>query len=82
LYARLGSAYGHFYRVLGFLSPEIEKLVQHLQNGYAASYMASLLPEYTSPYARSESSIARAYEDDDYSEAYAVSMDRSMGCFE
>jgi len=73
LYARLGSAYDNFYRVLGFLSPEIKKLALELQRGYTSPYLTSTFPEYTKPYAPTESSanLEEAYPHDDYPAAYS-----------
>jgi hypothetical protein len=73
LYNRLGVAYDHFYQVLGFLSPEIRRLLQESQRSYADTYQTNLFPEYGKAYALTEISenIAEPYSDADYPEAYA-----------
>lgn len=73
LYERLGSAYDRFYEVLGFLSPEMKKLVQELQRPYGGSYSSSLFPDYGQVYSPADSSqkMADAYSDSNYSKVYA-----------
>jgi hypothetical protein len=73
LYQRLGSAYDRFYEVLGFLSPEMKKLLQELQRPYGGSYSTSLFPDYGQVYSPTDSSekIADAYPAADYSEVYS-----------
>jgi hypothetical protein len=73
LYSRLGAAYDSFYQVLGFLSPEIKKLLQELQRSYTDTYLANVLPDYTQTYRSGQPSqdIIRSYVGDDYPEAYA-----------
>jgi len=73
LYDRLGAAYDHFYQVLGFLSPEIRKLLQESQRSYADAYRTGLSPEYVQAYDLTQSlpDINEAYHETDYSEAYA-----------
>ena len=73
LYDRLGAAYDHFYQVLGFLSPEISKIIQELQKSYAHAYQTNPFSEYTRAYASTQTlpDIAEPYTDDDYSGVYA-----------
>ena len=73
LYGRLGAAYDNFYQVLGFLSPEIRKIIQELQKSYAHAYQTNPLSEYTRAYASAQAlpDIAEPYTDDDYSGVYA-----------
>lgn len=73
LYNRLGAAYDHFYRVLGFLSPKMKTLLQELQRSYAHSYRTSPFSEYARLYASMQSlqDIVEPYTQDDYPEAYA-----------
>jgi len=72
LYERLGTAYDHFYEVLGFLSPKMKTLLQELQRSYADSYRISPFSEYAQAYAPSKSlqDIVEPYCQDDYPEAY------------
>jgi len=73
LYSRLAIAYDHFYRTLGFLSPEIKSLLEELQKSYVDSYQSGRTPEYARTYASMESleDIAETYSEDDYPQAYA-----------
>jgi len=79
MYTRLGCAYDHFYRILGFLSPEIRRLVQQLQGGYTSAYLTSLFHEYSTSYGPIDKfdKVAEAYPADDYPTAYARSFSRS-----
>jgi hypothetical protein len=73
LYGRLASAYDNFYQTLGFLSPEIQRMLRELQRSYADVYGAKPLSDYARIYATptSSSDIASAYSGDDYSKVYA-----------
>ena len=73
LYDRLGAAYDHFYQVLGFLSPEISKILQELQKSYAHAYQTNPFSEYTRAYVSTQTlpDIAEPCVDDDYSGVYA-----------
>lgn len=72
LYNRLGAAYDHFYQVLGFLSPEISKILQELQKSYANAYGTNPIQDYPQTYAKTpQSDIAETYIEDNYSGAYA-----------
>lgn len=73
LYDRLGTAYDHFYQILGFLSPEIKKLLQESQRSYVNAYRINPFPEYTQAYASAQplQDIAEPYSEADYSGAYA-----------
>jgi hypothetical protein len=72
LYDRLGSAYDHFYEILGFLSPEIKKLLQEGERSYAHAYRTDPLSEYAHAYTPTQSlqDIAEPYDEADYSGAY------------
>jgi len=72
LYNRLGAAYDHFYQVLGFLSPEIKKLLREIQKSYADAYRTNLFPDYAKVYAPMKSSIhiVEPYGEVDYPRAY------------
>jgi predicted choloylglycine hydrolase len=73
LYDRLGAAYDNFYQVLGFLSPEMKKVMKELQTSYEDTYRTSLFPEYARVYAPTQShqDIAEPYGEDDYPRTYA-----------
>jgi hypothetical protein len=73
LYGRLADAYDHFYEVLGFLSPEIKRMLQELQKPYSHVYKTSPFTDYFTAYARTESfvDVAKAYEESNYADAYA-----------
>jgi hypothetical protein len=73
LYDRLGAAYDHFYQVLGFLSPEVKKLLQELRGSYADAYRTDTFPEYATAYAPTGLSedITEPYSRADYPDAYA-----------
>ena len=55
LYTRLASAYDHFYEVLGFLSPEISKILHELQKSYADAYGANPIHDYSYAYTKTQS---------------------------
>jgi hypothetical protein len=73
LYDRLGAAYDNFYKVLGFLSPEIEALLEGLQKSYASAYLNDRTQGYASTYSspKSPDAIAETFSEDGYPEAYA-----------
>jgi hypothetical protein len=73
LYNRLGAAYDEYYVTLGFLSPEIKKLLQELQRSYASAYLTDPLPNYDKTYCsgQPQQDMAVRYHEDDYPEAYA-----------
>jgi hypothetical protein len=73
LYDRLGAAYDHFYQVLGFLSPEVKKLLQELRGSYADAYRTNRFPDYVNAYTPTElpEDIVEPYSRDDYPDAYA-----------
>ncbi len=73
LYERLGAAYDNFYQVLGFLSPEIRKILQELQKSYAHAYQANPPSDYARAYASTQTlpDLSELYIEDDYSGAYA-----------
>ena len=73
LYERLGAAYDNFYHVLGFLSPEIGKIIQELQKSYAHVYQANPPSDYARAYASAQTlpDISEPYIEHDYSGAYA-----------
>lgn len=72
LYERLGSAYDRFYETLGFLSPQMKKLLQELQRPYGGSYSTSQFPDYSNVYSTTDLSekVTDAYPDVDYSGVY------------
>jgi hypothetical protein len=71
LYARLADAYDHFYQVLGFLSPEMQKLIKQLQRSYEDAYRKNPLSEYTETYApKLPNDIVEPYSNADYPTAY------------
>jgi len=72
LYNRLGAAYDHFYQVLGFLSPEIRKLLE-TQKPYADAYRTNSFQDYAKVYAPTESpiDIVEPYCEVDYPETYS-----------
>lgn len=76
LYERLACAYDRFYEVLGFLSPEMRKLLQEFQKPYGGSYSTSLFPDYGQVYSPTDSlqKIADSYPDVDYSEVYVYGL--------
>jgi hypothetical protein len=76
LYTRLGSAYDNFYRVLGFLSPEIKKLLQEIQKGYAGAYQPNPFDNYAAAYGPTSMAqdIVDSYTKDDISDAYSTSL--------
>ncbi len=73
LYNRLGAAYDQYYLTLGFLSPEIKKILQALQGSYPDAYRTSKFQEYAHAYASTQPAqdIVDAYSAFDYPEAYA-----------
>jgi hypothetical protein len=73
LYGRLATAYDHFYQVLGFLSPEMQKMLQELQKPYSSAYQTSPFADYPGAYTTTESSmdVADAYQESSYADAYA-----------
>jgi hypothetical protein len=72
LYARLAAAYDHFYQELGFLSPEIQRLVKQLQRTYTSVYLTDPLPQYAKAYiSKQPNDIAKAYSKTNYPAAYA-----------
>jgi len=73
LYDRLGAAYDRFFQVLGFLSPEIKKILHELQKSYPDSYQTSPFSEYARVYGSMESAedIVKPHCETDYPEAYA-----------
>jgi hypothetical protein len=77
LYDRLGAAYDHFYQELGFLSPEISRILRELQKSYADAYEANSIHDYSYAYTKTRSlpDIAESYIEDDYSKAYAYLLD-------
>jgi hypothetical protein len=72
LYNRLGAAYDHFYQVLGWLSPEVKRLLQESRS-YADAYRTNPLQDYAKAYATTMSpeNIAEPYCKADYPAAYA-----------
>lgn len=72
LYGRLSLGYDHFYQELGFLSPEMQKLINQLQKSYADAYRTNPLSEYTEAYApKLPNDIVEPYSKADYPAAYA-----------
>ena len=72
LYARLADGYDHFYQELGFLSPEMQKLIQQLQRSYEDAYRTNPLSEYTETYApKLTNDIVEPYNKANYPTAYA-----------
>jgi hypothetical protein len=72
LYARLAAAYDQFYLELGFLSPEIQKLIKQLQKSYTDAYQTNPLLQYTETYApKQPDDIVEAYNKNNYPKAYA-----------
>lgn len=73
LYNRLGAAYDNFYQVLGFLSPEIKRLLRESQKTYTDAYRAHTFPEYAQAYHSTQSiqDVADPYGEDDYPRTYA-----------
>ncbi|MGD0495780.1 MAG: hypothetical protein ABSB28_07030 [Candidatus Bathyarchaeia archaeon] len=73
LYGRLADAYDHFYQVLGFLSPEMCRILQEFQKPYSDAYRTNPSPEYSQAFASKDSphDIVEPYGDADYPEAYA-----------
>jgi hypothetical protein len=73
LYNRLGAAYDHFYQVVGWLSPEVKRLLQESQSSYVEAYRTNPFQDYAKVYATKISSenIAEPYSEPDYPDAYA-----------
>jgi len=73
LYNRLGFAYDSFYRTLGWLSPEIDKMLKGIAMTYADIYQRDMSTDYTRIYSATNSSddIVASYSEGDYSQVYA-----------
>jgi len=70
LYTRLAAAYDNFFKILGFTSPEMQKLLQAARS-YTEAYRPNSLSDYAAVYAppRTIDTFAEAY-DDDYANTY------------
>jgi hypothetical protein len=71
LCARLATAYDNFFKILGFTSPEMQRLLQAARS-YTEAYRPNSLSDYAVVYAppRSIDAFVEAY-DDDYAKTYA-----------
>lgn len=71
LYTRLATAYDNFFKILGFTSPEMQRLLQAARS-YTEAYRPNSLSDYAVLYAppRSMDTFAEAYGDD-YATTYA-----------
>jgi hypothetical protein len=79
LYNRLASAYDNFYQTLGFLSPEIQRMLRELKS-YADVYGTNPMSDYATVYTPPASfdEVSSAYSEDDYSKVYAHLCDASI----
>ena len=71
MYAKLGTAYDHFYEVFGFLSPQIRALLSASQKPYTHAYPANRFSEYSRTYASEKTlNIGEPYSGEDYSKVF------------